>query len=176
MNTHDLFTHPLKHVQTQFLFAACKAGNLTAVKKAIRNGADINGLKCVGKYNDGILGDTERHGHFYVTPLVAVAMSMTDKKETQPYKEIIQFLMMQPKTNLSRAAVCTYDEYSRNMKRRWVFDGKGEGKVSIQVLLKNQFLQQQYQISKEAADCLASSVAARTALNQKQLQQAGMAG
>ena len=176
MNTYKLLTNPVHYVKTQFLFAACKAGNIEAVKKAVKNGADINALKCAGKYNDGISGDVERDGHFYVTPLVVAAMSMNNKKEAKNYQEIIQFLMAQPKLDLSRVAACHYDEYFRNTKREWVFDGKNEKKVSIQSLLKSPMLQQQYRISKEAAACLSSSVLKETALLQKQFQQNQMAG
>lgn len=176
MNTYELLTHPVEHAKTQFLFAACKAGNINAVKKAVQAGADVNGLKSAGKYEDEILGDIQRQGHFYVTPLLVAAMSMNKKKETKAYQEIMQFLMAQPKLNLSCVAVCRYDEYFRNTKREWILDGKNEEKVSIQSLLKSQDLQQQYQISKEAHDCLVSSAVNKTLVYQKQVQSNQMVG
>ncbi len=171
MVSKELLTKPLRAATTSYLFAACKSGNLGAVKKAVQYGADINALKNNKvSYSDAFGGDTYLEGYVYETPMMVAAREMKGKPDTEPYKQIIRFLGKQPKLDTSRVAVARFEEFDRTTSGDYAHWGDGEKEMSLTNFFnKYSNLYEEKMLSQEAKEALKAVLDHRTAM-QKQLQ------
>ena len=98
-------TIPVSYLQTQELFSACKSGNFKSAKRAVQLGADINKLKYIGRYDNGIPNGAGDECRMYISPLIVAASAASHHQNNQQYYNIISFLIRQPKLDLNRVVM-----------------------------------------------------------------------
>ena len=66
------------------LWDACEAVDVTAVKEALNEGADVNGMYFFGEYTPHYMYSDESY-HAYITPLILTATKASKAKDKKPY-------------------------------------------------------------------------------------------